>query len=265
MKEDSFLKIGGKKFSSRLMVGTGKYTSSEVMVESLSNTGSEIVTVAVRRVQNNQKGENLLEKIDWEKFWMLPNTAGCTNSEEAVRIALLGRELAKLSGQEENNFVKLEVIPDKKYLLPDPIETLKAAEILIKKDFIVLPYINADPILAQRLEEIGCATVMPLGSPIGSGQGLLNLSNISIIIENSNIPVIIDAGIGVPSEASQAMELGADGVLINSAIALAKNPFKMACAMKYGVKAGREAFLSGRIEKQKLSSARSPEKGISIK
>ena len=150
---------------------------------------------------------------------MLPNTAGCKNSEEAIRIALLGRELAKLSGQEENNFIKLEVIPDQKYLLPDPIETLKAAEILVRKDFTVLPYINADPILAKRLEEIGCSTVMPLGSPIGSGQGLLNSSNISIIIENSNIPVIIDAGIGVPSEACQAMEMGADGVLINSAIA----------------------------------------------
>ena len=265
MKEDSFLKIGGKKFSSRLMVGTGKYTSSEAMVKSLSNTESEIVTVAVRRIHNSQNGDNLLEKIDWKKFWMLPNTAGCTNSDEAVRIALLGRELAKLSGQEDNNFVKLEVIPDKKYLLPDPIETLKAAEILIKKDFIVLPYINADPILAQKLEEIGCSTVMPLGSPIGSGQGLLNLSNISIIIENSTIPVIIDAGIGVPSEASQAMELGADGVLINSAIALAKNPFKMASAMNYGVKAGREAFLAGRIKKQRLASASSPEKNISIK
>ena len=265
MKEDSFLEIGGKRFSSRLMVGTGKYTSPGVMVESLSNSESEIVTVAVRRVQNNQKSENLLEKIDWKKFWMLPNTAGCTNSDEAVRIAILGRELAKLSGQEDNNFVKLEVIPDKKYLLPDPIETLKAAEILIKKNFIVLPYINADPVLAQKLEEIGCSTVMPLGSPIGSGQGLLNLSNISIIIENSNIPVIIDAGIGVPSEASQAMELGADGVLINSAIALAKNPFKMATAMNYGVKAGREAFLAGRIEKQSLASASSPEKNISIK
>ena len=265
MKEDSFLEIGGKRFSSRLMVGTGKYTSSAVMVESLSNAESEIVTVAVRRVQNNQKSENLLEKIDWKKFWMLPNTAGCTNSDEAVRIAILGRELAKLSGQEENNFVKLEVIPDKKYMLPYPIETIKAAEILIKKNFIVLPYINADPVLAKKLEEIGCSTVMPLGSPIGSGQGLLNLSNISIIIENSNIPVIIDAGIGVPSEASQAMELGADGVLINSAIALAQNPFKMATAMNYGVKAGREAFLAGRIEKQTLASASSPEKNISIK
>ena len=264
MKEDSFLKIGSKKFLSRLMVGTGKYTSSEIMVESLSNTESEIVTVAVRRVQNNQNGENLLEKIDWNKFWMLPNTAGCTNSDEAVRIALLGRELAKLSGQEENNFVKLEVIPDKKYLLPDPIETLKAAEVLIKKDFIVLPYINADPILAQRLEEIGCSTVMPLGSPIGSGQGLLNLSNISIIIENSNVPVIIDAGIGVPSEASQAMELGADGVLINSAIAQAENPPLMAQAINYGVKAGRQAFLAGRIKKQDFAIASSPEKNISI-
>ena len=265
MKEDSSLQIGGKSFSSRLMVGTGKYASSKVMIESLSNTESEIVTVAVRRIQNNQSGENLLEKIDWKKFWMLPNTAGCTNSDEAIRIAILGRELAKLSGQEENNFVKLEVIPDKKYLLPDPIETLKAAEILIKKNFIVLPYINADPILAKKLEEIGCSTVMPLGSPIGSGQGLLNLSNISIIIENSNIPVIIDAGIGVPSEASQAMELGADGVLVNSAIALAQNPLKMAKAMNYGVKAGREAFLAGRIEKRKLASASSPEKNISIK
>ena len=265
MKKDSALQIGGKNFSSRLMVGTGKYTSSEVMIESLSKTESEIVTVAVRRIQTNQNSENLLQKIDWKKFWMLPNTAGCSNSDEAVRIALLGRELAKLSGQEDNNFVKLEVIPDKKYLLPDPVETLKAAEILIKKDFIVLPYINADPLLAKRLEEIGCSTVMPLGSPIGSGQGLLNLSNISIIIENSNVPVIIDAGIGVPSEASQAMEIGADGVLINSAIALAKKPLKMATAMNYAVKAGREAFLAGRIELQSYASASSPKKNISRK
>ena len=264
MKDNSKLQIGGKKFSNRLMVGTGKYRSTEEMLNSLSNSDSEIITVAVRRVKTNKTGENLLEKIDWEKFWMLPNTAGCTNSDEAIRIALLGRELAKLAGQEENNFVKLEVIPDKKYLLPDPIETLKAAEILIKKGFLVLPYINADPILAKKLEEIGCATVMPLGSPIGSGQGLLNLSNISIIIENANIPVIIDAGIGVPSEASQAMELGADGVLINSAIALAENPPLMAEAINYGVKAGRHAFLAGRIKKQSLAIASSPEKNISI-
>jgi len=234
------------------------------MVESLSNSETEIITVAVRRIKNDQTGENLLEKINWEKYWMLPNTAGCVNSDEAVRIAIFGRELAKLSGQEENNFVKLEVIPDKKYLLPDPVETLKAAEILIKKGFVVLPYINADPILAKRLEEIGCATVMPLGSPIGSGQGLLNLSNIRIIIENAKVPVIIDAGIGVPSEASQAMEIGADGVLINSAIAQAANPPLMAQAINYSVKAGRQAFLAGRIKKQDFAVASSPEKNISI-
>ena len=264
MENYSHLKIGGKNFSSRLMVGTGKYRSTEDMIKSLKKAEPEIITVAVRRVKNSQNGENLLEKIDWKKFWMLPNTAGCTNSDEAIRIAILGRELAKLSGQEENNFVKLEVIPDSKYLLPDPIETLKAAEILIKKGFIVLPYINADPILAKRLEELGCSTVMPLGSPIGSGQGLLNLSNISIIIENAQVPVIIDAGIGVPSEASQAMELGADGVLINSAIALAENPPFMAEAINYAVKAGRQAFLAGRIKKQNLAVASSPEKNISF-
>ena len=260
----SYLKIGGKQFSSRLMVGTGKYKSSKEMVESLSKSESEIVTVAIRRVNNNQNGDNLLEQIDWKKFWMLPNTAGCENADEAIRIAILGRELAKLSGQEENNFVKLEVIPEKKYLLPDPLETLKAAEILIKKGFIVLPYINADPLLAKRLEDIGCSTVMPLGSPIGSGQGLLNLSNISIIIENAKVPVIIDAGIGVPSEASQAMELGADGVLINSAIALADDPPLMAQAINNGVRAGRQAYLAGRIKKQSFGIASSPEKNISI-
>ncbi len=264
MIENSSLKIGGKNFSSRLMVGTGKYSSAEVMIESLSKSETEIITVAVRRIKNDQTGENLLEKIDWKKYWMLPNTAGCVNADEAVRIAILGRELAKLSGQEENNFVKLEVIPDKKYLLPDPIETLKASEILIKKGFSVLPYINADPILAKRLEEIGCSTVMPLGSPIGSGQGLLNLSNIAIIIENAKVPVIIDAGIGVPSEASQAMELGADGVLINSAIAQAENSPLMAEAINNGVKAGRQAFLAGRIQKQDLAIASSPQKNISI-
>ena len=264
MKNYSSLVIGGKQFSNRLMVGTGKYKSTQDMVESLSNSETEIITVAVRRIKNDKSGENLLEKIDWKKYWMLPNTAGCVNADEAIRIAILGRELAKLAGQEKNNFVKLEVIHDKKYLLPDPIETLKAAEILIKKGFAVLPYINADPILAKRLEEAGCATVMPLGSPIGSGQGLLNLSNIAIIIENAKIPVIIDAGIGVPSEASQAMELGADGVLINSAIAQAENPPLMAKAINYGVKAGRQAFLAGRIKKQDFAIASSPEKNISL-
>ena len=258
-----YLTIGNKTFTSRLMLGTGKYQSSKLMIESLEKSECEIVTVAVRRINNDDYKENLINCINWNKYWMLPNTAGCTNSEEAIRIALLGRELAKITGQEDNNFVKLEVIPDKKYLLPDPLETLKAAEILVKKDFTVLPYINADPLLAKRLEEVGCATVMPLGSPIGSGQGILNASNISVIIETISVPVIIDAGIGVPSEASEAMELGSDGVLINSAIALAKDPQEMASAMCLGVKAGRKAFLGGRIEKKKIAQASSPEKNIS--
>ena len=263
IKNDS-LKIGNKVFNNRLMLGTGKYKSPNLMVGSLQSSNCEIVTVAVRRVTNNDDKENLMRFIDWNKYWMLPNTAGCTNADEAIRIAMLGRELAKLSGQENNNFVKLEVIPDKKYLLPDPIETLKAAEFLVKKKFTVLPYVNADPLLSKRLEEAGCATVMPLGSPIGSGQGILNASNISIIIENSKIPVIIDAGIGVPSEASQAMELGADGLLVNSAIALAQDPVKMAQSMNYGVYAGRCAYLAGRIKKSSLANPSSPEKNISL-
>ena len=257
MEEKDKLIIGNKTFYSRLMVGTGKYKTPKLMIDSLESSNCEIITVAIRRIKTNDN-KNLLQFIDWSKYWMLPNTAGCKNSDEAIRIAELGRELAKLSGQEDNNFIKLEVIPDPKYLLPDPIETLKAAEILIQKKFTVLPYINADPILAKRLEEIGCSTVMPLGSPIGSGQGLLNISNISIIIENANIPVIIDAGIGVPSEACQAMEIGADGVLINSAIALANNPTKMAKGMALGVEAGRKSFLSGRIEKAIFANPSSP-------
>jgi len=263
MIQQDVLEIGTKIFNNRLMIGTGKYKSPKIMIDSLESSESEIITVAIRRIQNMDKDSNLLQHINWSKYWMLPNTAGCKNSEEAIRIALLGRELAKLSGQEDNNFIKLEVIPDMKYLLPDPIETLKAAEILVKKDFTVLPYINADPILAKRLEDIGCATVMPLGSPIGSGQGLLNSSNISIIIENSNIPVIIDAGIGVPSEACQAMEMGADGVLINSAIALADDPKGMAKAMNLGVHAGRTSFKAGRIQKGMHANPSSPEDNIS--
>ena len=263
MIQQDVLEIGTKIFNNRLMIGTGKYKSPKIMIDSLESSKSEIITVAIRRIQNMDKDSNLLQHINWSKYWMLPNTAGCKNSEEAIRIALLGRELAKLSGQEDNNFIKLEVIPDTKYLLPDPIETLKAAEVLIKKNFTVLPYINADPILAKRLEEIGCATVMPLGSPIGSGQGLLNSSNISLIIENSNIPVIIDAGIGVPSEACQAMEMGADGVLINSAIALADDPVKMAKAMALGVNAGCISFLAGRIQKAVFANPSSPLDNVS--
>ncbi|MCU0537770.1 MAG: thiazole synthase, partial [Hydrococcus sp. Prado102] len=202
--------------------------------------------------------EGLAEAIDWTKIWMLPNTAGCKTAEEAIRVARLGREMTKLLGQEDNNFVKLEVIPDPKYLLPDPIGTLQAAEQLVKEGFAVLPYINADPLLAKRLEEAGCATVMPLGSPIGSGQGIKNEANIAIIIEEAKIPVVVDAGIGTPSEASQAMEMGADALLINSAIALAKNPVLMGQAMGMAAQAGRLAYLAGRMPLKNYASASSP-------
>ncbi|NEN87814.1 MAG: thiazole synthase [Okeania sp. SIO3H1] len=251
--------IAGKKFSSRLMTGTGKYPSIEKMQQSIEASGCEIVTVAVRRVQTQAPGhEGLAEAIDWTKIWMLPNTAGCQTAEDAVRVARLGREMAKLLGQEDNNFVKLEVIPDPKYLLPDPIGTLEAAEQLIKEGFAVLPYINADPLLAKRLEEAGCVTVMPLGSPIGSGQGIQNAANIQIIIDNIKVPVVVDAGIGTPSEATQAMEMGADALLINSAIALAKNPSVMAKAMGMATEAGRLAYLAGRIPKKDYAIASSP-------
>ncbi|WP_414529399.1 glycine oxidase ThiO [Nodularia chucula] len=256
---DSPLVIAGKSFRSRLMTGTGKYRTIEEMQQSVVASGCEIVTVAVRRVQTKAAGhEGLAEALDWQKIWMLPNTAGCATAEEAIRVARLGREMAKLLGQEDNNFVKLEVIPDPKYLLPDPIGTLQAAEQLVKEGFAVLPYINADPMLAKRLEEVGCATVMPLASPIGSGQGLKTTANIQIIIENASIPVVVDAGIGAPSEAAQAMELGADALLINSAIALSQNPPVMAEAMNLAAVAGRMAYLAGRMPLKAYASASSP-------
>jgi thiazole synthase len=254
------LKIGDKFFSSRLMLGTGKYRTTNDAIESIKNSDCEIVTVAIRRLPTNLKNDNtsFLKELDWKKLWLLPNTAGSQTAEEAIRMAFLGHELACQIGQEDNFFVKLEVISDPKYLLPDPIGTLKAAEFLIKKGFTVLPYINADPMLALHLEDLGCATVMPLGSPIGSGQGLNNLANLQIIIENSTIPVIIDAGIGTPSEATQAMELGASGVLLNTAVAQSKNPSTMALAMKLGVEAGRIGYLAGRMEKKYYATASSP-------
>ena len=253
------LTIAGHTFHSRLMTGTGKYSSLEQMQQSIAASGSQIVTVAVRRVQTKAPGhEGLAEALDWTKLWMLPNTAGCKTAEEAIRVARLGREMAKLLGQENNNFVKLEVIPDSKYLLPDPIGTLAAAEQLVKEGFAVLPYINADPLLAKRLEEVGCVTVMPLGSPIGSGQGIKNEANIEIIIEEANVPVVVDAGIGTPSEATYAMELGADALLINSAIALAQNPAAMGRAMGMATEAGRIAYLAGRIPVKSYASASSP-------
>jgi len=261
MKENfDKLKIGEKSFNSRLMLGTGKYRSPSDAISSIESSNCEIVTVAIRRLPTDLKNDttNFLNRLDWEKLWLLPNTAGSQTAEEAIRIAFLGHELACQIGQEDNFFVKLEVISDPKYLLPDPIGTLKAAEFLVKKGFTVLPYINADPILALHLEDLGCATVMPLGSPIGSGQGLNNLANIEIIVENANIPVIVDAGIGTPSEATAAMEIGADGVLLNTAVAQSKNPSRMASAMDLGVQAGRLAYLAGRMEKKDYASPSSP-------
>lgn len=260
---DTPLIIAGRTFTSRLMTGSGKYRNFDQMRQSITASGCEIVTVAVRRVQTQAPGhEGLAEALDWTKIWMLPNTAGCQTAEEAVRVARLGREMAKLLGQEDNNFVKLEVIPDAKYLLPDPIGTLEAAERLVKEGFAVLPYINADPLLAKRLEDAGCATVMPLGSPIGSGQGIRNAANIEIIIENAKIPVVVDAGIGTPSEAAQAMEFGADALLVNTAIAQAQNPAAMARAMGLATVAGRLAYLSGRIPVKAYASASSPLTGL---
>lgn len=247
------LVINGKIFSSRIMLGTGKYKNIEEAKNSISASECEIVTVAIRRAQNHKlKGNgNIVDALNWQKLWLLPNTAGCETAEEAIRIAKMGREIVRYLGQEENNFIKLEVIPDAKSLLPDPLGTLKAAEYLVKHGFTVLPYINADVILAKQLEELGCATVMPLGSPIGSGQGLKNLFNIAMIVDRVKIPVIVDAGIGTASEACKAMEIGADAVLMNTAIAKAEDSTKMAIAMKYGTKAGREAFLAGRISPNK--------------
>jgi len=262
VKNDPLI-IAGRKFNSRLMTGTGKYSDLQTMQQCIAASECDIVTVAVRRVQTNAPGHSgLAESIDWSKIWMLPNTAGCKTAEEAVRVARLGREMAKMLGQEDNNFVKLEVIPDAKYLLPDPIGTLEAAEQLVKEGFAVLPYINADPLLAKRLEEVGCVTVMPLGSPIGSGQGIKNAANIAIIIEESQIPVVVDAGIGSPSEAALAMEMGAAAVLINSAIALAKDPPLMAKAMELATRAGRNAYLAGRIPIKTYALASSPLTGL---
>ena len=259
---DTPLVIAGRSFTSRLMTGSGKYDDFETMRQSIAASGCEIVTVAVRRVQTNAPGhEGLAEALDWSKIWMLPNTAGCQTAEEAIRVARLGREMAKLLGQEDNNFVKLEVIPDAKYLLPDPIGTLEAAEQLVKEGFAVLPYINADPLLAKRLEDVGCATVMPLGSPIGSGQGIRNAANIQIIIENAQVPVVVDAGIGTPSEAALAMEMGADALLINTAIAKAQDPVAMGRAMGLATQAGRLATHAGRIPIQTTASPSSPMAG----
>lgn len=252
------LRIADRTFQSRLMIGTGKYASFELMRDSLQAAGSEIVTVAVRRVNLDEREESLLGYIDLDTYFLLPNTAGCQTTEEAVRTARLARA-AGLS-----NWVKLEVIPSDGTLLPDPIQTVEAAEILVKEGFVVLPYTTDDHTVARRLLDVGCATIMPFGSAIGTGQGLPSVERLQRIIDEvgGRIPVIIDAGIGAPSDAALAMELGADAVLINTAIAKAANPVAMAQAMRLGVQAGRMAYLSGRIPRTAVASPSSPVEGI---
>jgi thiazole synthase len=251
------LRIGSREFRSRLIIGTGKYRTFEEMKASIESSGSEIITVALRRLDlSNPQQPSLLDYIDTTHYTILPNTAGCKTAEEAIQTARLAAAMGL------PRWVKLEVIPDPKYLLPDPIATLEATIALVAEGFDVLPYINADPILAQRLQDAGAVTVMPLGSPIGSGQGLLNLPQIQIIIEQAHVPVVVDAGIGAPSDAALAMELGADACLVNTAIARAQNPVQMAHAIKLGVEAGRAAFLAGRIPRQAYASASSPTTGL---
>jgi thiazole synthase len=236
------LTIAGRSFRSRLILGTGKFSSPEAMRDALAASGAEMVTVALRRADLSGKKDpfaNILEFIDPTKYLLLPNTSGAMNAEEAVRLA----RLAAAAGLPK--WVKLEIHPDPRYLLPDPVETLKAAEVLVKEGFTVLPYINADPVIAKRLQEVGTATVMPLGSPIGSNRGLQTRDQIQIIIEQATVPVVVDAGLGAPSHAAAAMELGADAVLINTAIAVANDPNRMARAFAMAVESGRAAFESG--------------------
>ena len=247
------LVIAGKRFHARLIVGTGKYRTPEEMVEAIDASGAQMVTVALKRIDFSKKEKTILDYIDWQKYSILPNTAGCRTAEEAVYTARLARSMGL------SDWIKLEVIPDARYLLPDPIGTVEAARTLVKEGFIVLPYINTDPVLAKTLEEIGTATVMPLASPIGSGQGMVNFEQIKIIIEQARVPVVVDAGIGAPSDAALAMEIGADAVLVNSAIALAEDAVGMAAAMRLGVQAGRMARIAGRIPKKAFASASSPQ------
>ena len=253
---DSTLTIAGRKFSSRLMVGTGKFSSNALMRGALDASGAEIVTVALRRVDISSPEADILGSIDRERYLLLPNTSGAANADEAVTLARLAREAGL------GSWVKLEVVPEPRYLLPDPVETLRAAEVLVRKGFTVLPYINADPMLAKRLEEVGAATVMPLGSPIGSNRGIRTRDSLRIIIEQARVPVVVDAGLGAPSHAAEAMEMGADAVLINTAIAIARDPVHMAQAFRIGVEAGRAAFEAGCPPEHDTASASSPLTGF---
>ncbi|MFM8173678.1 MAG: thiazole synthase [Pirellulaceae bacterium] len=264
---DQPLRIGTHTLSSRLIVGTGRYETLEVMRDALAVSGSQCVTVAVRRERlYDPDGKNILDYIDWERFTLLPNTAGCYQADDAVRVARLGREILRALGNPGADWVKLEVLGDTKTLLPDPIATLEACRRLVEDGFQVLCYTSDDPIIARRLKEAGAASVMPAGSPIGSGQGILNPNQLRIILEDlkdgdPNYPVIIDAGVGTASDVAIAMELGADGVLLNTAIAHAQNPIRMARAMDLAVRAGRDAYLAGRMPKRLYAAASSPEAG----
>ena len=257
MSQTDSLVIAGRRFNSRLMVGTGKYADFQQMIRAIELSGAEIITVAVRRVNiSDRTKESLLDHIDTKKYTLLPNTAGCYTAEDAIRTCRLARE-AGLS-----DFVKLEVLGDEKTLFPDNEELLKAAKILIKEGFTVLPYTTDDPIICKKLEDLGCAAVMPLGAPIGSGLGIRNPYNIRIILETVSVPVIVDAGVGTASDAAVAMELGCHGVLMNTGIAGAKDPLAMAEAMNLAVRAGRLAYLAGRIPKKLYATASSPVEGL---
>jgi thiazole synthase len=256
MIEHDLLSIGDKTFQSRLFTGTGKFSNSQLMIDSLATSGSELVTMALKRIDIAGKSDDILRPLLAAGMHLLPNTSGAKNADDAVFAARLTREALG------TNWVKLEIHPDQKYLMPDPIETLRAAEILVKEGFIVLPYMHADPVLAKRLEEVGCAAVMPLGSPIGSNKGLASREFLQIIIEQASIPVVVDAGIGAPSDAALAMELGADAVLINTAMAVSNNPIAMAQAFAMAVKAGRQAYLAGLAPKAQHAIATSPLTGF---
>lgn len=250
---NDILRIGDREFSSRLFVGTGKFPSSDIMLEAIIASGSEMITVAMKRVNMmNEATDDMLTHINREKVQLLPNTSGVRNAEEAVLAARMSREIFGTP------FIKLEIHPDPRYLMPDPVETLKATEILAAEGFIVLPYIQADPVLCKRLEEVGTAAVMPLGAPIGTNKGLLTRDLLRIIIEQSNVPVVVDAGLGAPSHAAEALEMGADAVLVNTAIAVASDPVKMADAFRKGVEAGREAYLAGLGTTSATAQATSP-------
>jgi thiazole synthase len=266
--EEKPLTVGGFTLASRLIVGTGKYDTLEIMRDSLAASGSSAVTVAVRRERMyDRSGQNILDYIDPTNYLLLPNTAGCYNASDAVRVAKLGREILRGLENPGADWVKLEVLGDSKTLLPDPMATLEACRLLVADGFQVLCYTSDDPIVARRLKEAGAASVMPAGSPIGSGQGILNPNNLRIILEylkeeDPDYPVIIDAGVGTASDVAVAFELGADGVLLNSAIAHARDPIRMSIAMKHAAIAGREAYLAGRIPKRLYATASSPSEGL---